>query len=70
MNHLCLIIHSTTGYFKEKNGENYLIIDSTDKYEEVFPEINHRLKRLKLQKNCIMKKAMLELELILTVVYL
>ena len=32
---LYLIIHSATGYFKEKNGEKYLIIDSTDKYQEV-----------------------------------
>ena len=26
-----LIFHSATGYFKEKNGERYLIIDSTEK---------------------------------------
>ena len=31
-----LIIHSATGYFKEKYSEKYLIIDSTEKYEEVF----------------------------------
>ena len=36
MNPLYLIIYSATGYFKEKNGEKYLILDSTDKYEEVF----------------------------------
>ena len=36
MNPLYLIIHSATGCFKEKNGEKYLIIDSTEKYEEVF----------------------------------
>ena len=28
---LYLIIHSATGYFKEKNRGKYLIIDSTDK---------------------------------------
>ena len=33
VNPLYLIIHSATGYFKEKNGEKYLIIDSTEKYE-------------------------------------
>ena len=33
MNPLYLIIHSATGCFKEKYGE---IIDSTEKYEEVF----------------------------------
>ena len=36
MNPLYLIIHSATGHFKEKYGEKYLIIDSTEKYEEVF----------------------------------
>ena len=36
VNPLYLIIHSATGYFKEKNGEKYLILDSTEKYKEVF----------------------------------
>ena len=36
VNPLYLIIHSATGYLKEKNGEKYLIIDSTGKSEEVF----------------------------------
>ena len=35
-----LIIYSATEYFKGKNGEKYLIIDSTDKYEEVFSGLN------------------------------
>ena len=39
VNPFYLIIHSATGYFKEKNGEKYLIIDSTEKYEEVFSGI-------------------------------
>ena len=30
-NLLYLIIHSATGHFKEKYGEKYLIIDSTEK---------------------------------------
>ena len=33
------MIHSTTGYFKEKYGEKYLILDSTEKYDEVFSGI-------------------------------
>ena len=33
VNPLYLIIHSDTGCFKEKNGEKYLIIDLTEKYE-------------------------------------
>ena len=40
------MIHSATGYFKEKNGEKYLIIDSTDKYEEVFPGIGSEIKTI------------------------
>ena len=44
VNKLCLIIHSATGYHKEKNGEIYLIIDSTEKYEEVFSGICSEIK--------------------------
>ena len=40
VNLLHLIIQSATGYFKEKNGENYLILDSTEKSEEVFSGIS------------------------------
>ena len=36
VNPLYLLIYSATGYFKEKNGEKYLILDSTEKYEEVW----------------------------------
>ena len=46
MNPLYLIIHSAVGHFKEKNGEKYLIIDSTDKYEEVFSEIRSETKTI------------------------
>ena len=31
VNPLYLIIYSATGYFKVKNGEKYLILDSTEK---------------------------------------
>ena len=31
VNPLYVIINSATGYFKEKNGEKYLILDSTEK---------------------------------------
>ena len=46
VNPLYLIIHSARGHFKEKNGEKYLIIDSTDKYEEVFSGIISEIKTL------------------------
>ena len=70
VNPLCLIIHSAAGHFKEKNGEKCLIIDSTEKYDGVFSRIISEIKTLNVGKNCFMKKIMLELELILTIIYL
>ena len=46
MNPLYLTIHSASGSFKAKNGEKHLIIDSTEKYEEVFSEIVSEIKTL------------------------
>ena len=46
VNPLYLIIHSATGYFKEKNGEKYLILDLIDKYEEVFPGIKSEIETI------------------------
>ena len=43
VNPLHLIIHSATGYFKEKNGEKCLVIDLTEKYEEVFSRIRSEI---------------------------
>ena len=48
--------HSATGYFKEKNGEKYLVIDSTDKYEEVFSGIRLEIKTLNGEKELFYKK--------------
>ena len=70
VNILYLIIHSAIGYFKVKNCEKFLIIDSTEKYEEVFLELHQKFKQLLVGKNCFMKMIMLELELILTMIYL
>ena len=39
-------INSATGYFKEKNDEKYLILDSTKEYESVWSEINPEIKRI------------------------
>ena len=44
VNPLYLIIHSATGHFKEKNGEKCLVLDSTDKYKEVFSGIRSEIK--------------------------
>ena len=50
VNPLYLIIHSATGHFKEKNGEINLIIDSADKYEEVWSlELDQELKHLMVE---------------------
>ena len=43
VNPLYLIINSATGHFKEKYAEKYLIIDSTEKYEEVFSGIRSEI---------------------------
>ena len=69
LNRLYLIIHSATGHFKEKkNGEKYLILDSTEKYENVFLELDQKLTHLTVEKNFFMKKIMLELGLIVTMI--
>ena len=70
MNTLYLLIHSATGHFTEKYGEKYLIIDSTEKYEEVFSGIKSEIETLNSGKELFMKKIMLELGLILTMIYL
>ena len=56
VNLLYLIIHSATGYFKEKNGEKYLILDSTDKYQEVCSGIRSEIKTLNSGKEIFYKK--------------
>ena len=35
-----------TGYFTEKNGEKYLILDTIDKYEEVFSGIKSEIETI------------------------
>ena len=46
VNPLHLTIFSATGYFKEENDEKYLIIDSTEKYEEVFSSIRSEIETI------------------------
>ena len=46
VNPLHLIIHSATGYFNEKNDKKYLVIDLTEKYEEVFSGIRSEIETL------------------------
>ena len=72
VNPLYLIFHSATGYFKEEeNGEKYLIIDSTEKYEEVFSGIKSEIETINEGKEMFYeKKIIAELGLIQTMIYL
>ena len=56
VNPLYLIIYSATGYFKEKNGEKYLIIDLKDKYEEVFSGTRSEIKTINRGKELVYEK--------------
>ena len=56
------MIHSATGYFKEKYDEKYLVLDSTAKYDEVFSGIKKKLSKLMVENSYFMKKTMLELD--------
>ena len=56
VNPLYLIMSSTTRHFKEKYGERYLIIDSTEKHEEVFSEINSEIEALNDTKELFYEK--------------
>ena len=40
------MIHSATGEFKEHDGKKYLILDSTEKYEEVFSGIKKEIETI------------------------
>ena len=56
INPLYLIINSATGYFKEKNGEKYLILDSMEGYVEVFSGIISEIKTLNRGKELFYEK--------------
>ena len=49
-NSLCVKINSATGYFKEKNDDKYLILDSTKEYESVWSAIRSEIKRINGEK--------------------
>ena len=56
VNLLYLIIHSAAGYFKAKNGEKYLTIDSTAKYGEVWSGIKSEIKKINGRKKKFYEK--------------
>ena len=41
-----IIFHTAAGNFKEKNDDKYLILDLTDKYEEVWSGIMSEMKTI------------------------
>ena len=51
-----LIFHSATGYFKEQNGEKYLILDLIEKYGEVFSKIKLEIENINSGKELFYQK--------------
>ena len=56
VNPLYLLINSATGCFKEKNGEKYLILDSTEKCEEAFSGIKSDIETINGGKEMFYEK--------------
>ena len=69
-NPLRIKIDSATGYFKEKNDEKYLILDSTKVYIKEFgPKLDQKLKELMVKKTFFMKKITAKLTSIPKMIY-
>ena len=62
-------INSATGYFKEKNDEKYLILDSTKEYESVWSEIRSEIKRINGREKVFYEKNIVKLASILKIIY-
>ena len=58
-NSLRIKIDSATGYFKEKNDEKYLILDSTKEYERVWSGIRSEFERINGGKKVFSEKKLL-----------
>ena len=52
-------IDSATGYFKEKNDEKYLILDSTKEYERAWSGIRSEFERINGGKKVFSEKKLL-----------
>ena len=63
-------INSATGYFKEKNDEKYLILDSTKDSGSVWSKIKSEIKRINGGEEVFMKKVIVKLASILIMAYL
>ena len=56
VNPLYIMIHSATGEFKERDGKKYLVLDSTEKYEEVFSGIKTEIETINGGKELFYEK--------------
>ena len=56
VNPLYLMIHSATREFKEWDGKKYLVLDSTEKYEEVFSGIKKEIETINCGKELVYEK--------------
>ena len=56
VNPLYLMIHLATGEFKEHDGKKYLVLDSTEKYEEVFSGIKREIETINGGKELVYEK--------------
>ena len=50
------MIHSATGEFKERDGKNYLVLDSTEKYIGVFSGIKKEIETINGGKKLVYEK--------------
>ena len=56
VNPLYLMIHSATGEFKERDDKKYLVLDSTEKHEEVFSGIKKETERINGGKELVYER--------------
>ena len=56
VNPLYLMIHSATGEFKERDGKKYLVLDSAEKYEEVFSGIKKEIETINGGKELVYER--------------
>ena len=60
---------SATGYFKEKNDDKNLILDSTKEYERVWSEIRSEIKRINGGEKVFYEKKIVKLASLLKMTY-
>ena len=61
VNPLYLMIHSATEEFKECDGKKYLVLYSTEKYEEVFSGIKKKIEMINDGKELVFKETKVKL---------